>query len=229
MARRITGLFVWHDLFTPDIGASKAFYQRVANWRFVTEHADSFAWGGGAQDFVLALSGAEAGAGFVHRRSDQPDGWLPYVEVADVDAAVDLACGHGGTLVKRPFDVPGVGRNALLRDPAGALVGVSSSCHGFPPPTAQFGVERYVTQDGTFPDTFYNALFDWTKKQDGDIYRANTCIAACASHTSSAPKLARWVPSLRIHHLATDLKQMDTTGSTLMRDATGAAVYLVKA
>ncbi|MEO1139413.1 MAG: hypothetical protein AAFW87_08145 [Pseudomonadota bacterium] len=131
--------------------------------------------------------------------------------------------------VKRPFDVPGVGRNALLRDPAGALVGVSSSCHGFPPPTAQFGVERYVTQDGTFPDTFYNALFDWTKKQDGDIYRANTCIAACASHTSSAPKLARWVPSLRIHHLATDLKQMDTTGSTLMRDATGAAVYLVKA
>lgn len=128
------GRIVWHDLFSSDRQRSMAFYRRVAGWTYVTEHATDFAWGGGEKDFVLALLDGEAGAGFAETPNALPDGWTAYVEVADVDASITTAERLGGTIIRRPFEVPGVGRNALIRDPLGALIGLSLSRHDFPAP-----------------------------------------------------------------------------------------------
>ena len=68
-----TGRVVWHDLFTDNAGLSRSFYEGVAGWRYLTEHATDFAWGGGEKDFILALSGDVAGAGFVERHDRQGD------------------------------------------------------------------------------------------------------------------------------------------------------------
>ena len=44
--------------------------------------------------------------------------------VADCDAAAAQAAELGGSVVAEPFDIPTVGRFAVLRDPVGAGFGV---------------------------------------------------------------------------------------------------------
>jgi predicted enzyme related to lactoylglutathione lyase len=49
---------------------------------------------------------------------------MTYIAVTDVDAACSTAGKSGGAVLKAPFDVPGVGRIAMIKDPAGAVVGL---------------------------------------------------------------------------------------------------------
>ena len=164
MATDKIGQIVWHDLFTADRPRSMAFYESLADWQYAIEHATDFAWGGGQKDFVLALGGGEAGAGFAETPPGFENGWIAYVEVGDVDAAATLAETLGGIVLRPPFEVPGVGRNALIGDPLGAVIGLSLSRHGFPAPRRQFGQELYLTDGAPFPETFYAKLFDWHVK-----------------------------------------------------------------
>lgn len=156
------GRIVWHDLFSSDRQRSMAFYRRIAGWDYMTEHATDFAWGGGEKDFVLALRDGEAGAGVADTPDALPNGWIAYVEVRDVDTAVASAERLGGTIVRPPFEVSGVGRNALVRDPLGALIGLALSRHDFPAPQKQFGVEIYLSDAPAFPVDFYAQVFGWT-------------------------------------------------------------------
>jgi len=52
-----------------------------------------------------------------------PECWMAYIAVDDVDARVKKAQSLGATLMKPIFDVPGVGRIAVLREPGGAGIG----------------------------------------------------------------------------------------------------------
>ena len=54
-----------------------------------------------------------------------PPHWLPYVEVANVDASASKAASLGGTVVMPPMDIPGGhGRCAVVKDPQGAHLGI---------------------------------------------------------------------------------------------------------
>ena len=46
--------------------------------------------------------------------------WLGYIDVDDVDAAVAAIEQAGGKVLMQPFDIPGVGRIAMVADPQGA-------------------------------------------------------------------------------------------------------------
>lgn len=244
-----TGRIVWHDLFTGDRERSMDFYQRVAGWRYETEHATDFAWGGGEKDFVLALLGNEAGAGFAETSPILPNGWIAYVEVPDVDAATTAAEKLGGTIVRDPFEVPGVGRNALLRDPLGALLGISLSRHDFPVPQRQFGVEIYLSNAPAFPMEFYAGLFDWkvgSSAAGEQLCHPITGPSAedVAVHLEGKPPLgarAIWIPSLKAQEpgiAVTDAEELGAqsfrpipTASaqrdyTFLRDPDGASICL---
>ena len=204
MAHSKTGHIVWHDLFTPNRERSKAFYAHVAHWTYLTEHSKDFAWGGGEKDFVLALSGDEAGAGLIEAAPGQSGGWIPYVEVADVDAAVARANALGGETVRRPFEVPGVGRNALVRDPLGAVFGLSLSRHSFPVPRRQFGPDIYVGNGGEFPEAFYAGLFEWQvgPRQDAACVALlgplGDPVALQLGATLGTGLTAAWVPNIKV-------------------------------
>jgi hypothetical protein len=53
-----------------------------------------------------------------------PAQWIPYIFVDDVDATVKKAAGLRGKVCVPPFDVPTVGRIAVLADPQGAAFGI---------------------------------------------------------------------------------------------------------
>jgi uncharacterized protein len=52
-----------------------------------------------------------------------PEGWMAYLAVDDVDARVAKAVVAGAKLMRPIFDVPGVGRIAILTEPGGAGIG----------------------------------------------------------------------------------------------------------
>ncbi|MCE8005922.1 VOC family protein [Aestuariivita sp.] len=245
-----TGQIVWHDLFTQDRPRAMAFYKGVAAWSYQIEHATEFSWGGGEQDFVLALLKGEAGTGFAPAPSELGSGWVAYVEVEDVDATVVLAQTLGATVVRPPFEVPGVGRNALLRDPLGALLGISLSRHAFPVPRQQFGPEHYLT-DAAFPEAFYTGLFHWTggsplgeavndRLIDGPSGRG---VARHVVETPPDDVGAIWVPSLWVAdplksaaaaqalggEVITDRPARQAgAGDLLLRDPAGSLCFLCK-
>jgi predicted enzyme related to lactoylglutathione lyase len=54
---------------------------------------------------------------------DLPPHWFAYLAVDDVDARVARATAAGAKLLRPIFDVSGVGRIAILKDPVGAVLG----------------------------------------------------------------------------------------------------------
>ena len=219
------GRVVWHDLFTDDVSVSKSFYEKVAGWYYVTEHATDFAWGGGEGDFILALSGNEAGAGFVEHSDIRPHGWVPYVEVSDVDSAARKATELGGSLVRAPFDVPGVGRNCILRDPIGALLGMSVSQHAFPVPTIQFGPELYQAGSSDFPAPFYHQLFGWDISQPDDANPVSSVFESAGKKVGFLGEFKTrqeaqpsWIPCIRVADLSeASHRVQDAQGSIIER------------
>ena len=217
-----TGRVVWHDLFSPNGPLSMSFYGRVAGWNYVTEHAKDFAWGGGEKDFVLALFEDEAGAGITETPKGLRDGWIAYVEVADVDATAELAGKLGGAIVRPPFDVPGVGRNCLLRDPLGAPLGISMSRHGFPVPEKQFGHEIYLSAEAPFPGRFYNRLFGW-EELPRDSGGANAVrgpsgdkVALILGGGAAPGSNSAWLPCIRTGSLEASIGKAKASGGVVV-------------
>ena len=52
-----------------------------------------------------------------------PESWMSYLAVDDVDKRVEMAVSAGARLMKPIFDVPCVGRIAILMQPGGAGIG----------------------------------------------------------------------------------------------------------
>jgi len=212
------GKIVWHDLFTSNQRQAMAFYEDVAGWSYQIEHAQDFVWGGGEKNFILALSGDEAGAGVAETPSGYENGWIAYVEVPDVDVAVKHVSALGGTTVRAPFNVPGVGRNALVRDPCSALFGLSVSQHSFPVPRRQFGPEVYVGSGHDLPHQFYTELFGWQvnpkRGEEHVTLLGPSGEPVVIEHITTGPdgSNAAWVPSVRVASVHDALRTAENKG-----------------
>ena len=112
-----TGEFSWNELVTQDVAASKKFYSSLFGWK-----TQPF---GGSVDYTLFKQGKDMVGGLMKcPRPGLPSHWLSYVTVADVDKTVKKAKKLGAEIVMPPFDVPTVGRIAVIVDPQGAAIGV---------------------------------------------------------------------------------------------------------
>jgi predicted enzyme related to lactoylglutathione lyase len=52
-----------------------------------------------------------------------PESWMSYLAVDDVDVRLKAAKAAGARVMREPFDVPDVGRIAILTEPGGAGIG----------------------------------------------------------------------------------------------------------
>jgi predicted enzyme related to lactoylglutathione lyase len=115
------GTFYWNELMTRDVEKAKAFYGATIGWTF-----DGMPMQDGGTYWVAMLDGKPvagllplSGRGF----EGVPESWMVYLAVDDVDARVAKATAAGATLMRPLFDVSGVGRIAILKEPGGAGVG----------------------------------------------------------------------------------------------------------
>ena len=125
------GAIVWNELATNDVEAVTGFYGDLLGWKaksqpmpgggtyWVWQHADADP---DADPSQVGLGGAfqMQGPQFEGLRAH----WAVYMTVDDCDAACEKVGALGGKVVQPPFDVPGVGRIAMVADPAGAVFGI---------------------------------------------------------------------------------------------------------
>ncbi len=109
---RTHGAFSWSELQTPDVAAAKAFYGRVLGWEIEAMELPN-------GSYTMIKVGERALGGMVSSEGGGPR-WLAYVTVDDVDRRTRQADAAGGKILKVPFSAPGVGRIAMIEDPAGA-------------------------------------------------------------------------------------------------------------
>jgi predicted enzyme related to lactoylglutathione lyase len=114
------GHFHWNELVTRDVEKAKKFYGDTVGWTFdgmpmpdgtywVAKMGDAFVGG------LFPISGPQW--------EGVPEHWMSYLAVDDVDARVKKAQATGARLMKPIFDIPGVGRIAILTEPGGAGIG----------------------------------------------------------------------------------------------------------
>lgn len=115
------GAFCWDELSSVDPGASERFYTGLFGWK--TRHEDM----GSAGAYTLLHAGPVQVGGVMKVQGPPMTCWLSYVHVADVDASAHRAAELGATVVAGPFDIPGVGRSAVVLDPTGAAVALFRS------------------------------------------------------------------------------------------------------
>lgn len=114
------GSFYWNELMTRDAEAAKRFYGATLGWTF-----EAMEQGEGAT-YWIAKVGDESVAGVYQvDANDQEtgEGWFSYVAVKDLSGALARATSEGGEVVREPWEVPGVGRIAIVNDNAGNTMG----------------------------------------------------------------------------------------------------------
>ena len=115
------GSFCWNELITHDPTAAKKFYAATIGWTFEPMPMQD----GGT--YWVAKQGDKMVAGIFEMKgpdfADVPENWMPYLAVDDVDKRVKKATSAGATLMRPLFDILGIGRIAILRQPGGAGVG----------------------------------------------------------------------------------------------------------
>jgi hypothetical protein len=115
------GEFHWNELRTRDAETAKDFYARTVGWTFEASSTPD------GHTYWVAFSDGNPVAGLFPLTSPHfdgvPESWMSFLAVDDVDACVARALKTGAELVMPIFDVPEVGRIAMLREPNGAGIG----------------------------------------------------------------------------------------------------------
>jgi predicted enzyme related to lactoylglutathione lyase len=115
------GTFYWNELMSRDAEKAKAFYAATIGWSF-----EGMKMPEGGTYWIAKMNGKSV-AGIMPMGPDfkgpPTDVWFAYLAVDDVDARVAKAKQAGAQIAREPFDVPGVGRIAILQEPSGAHVG----------------------------------------------------------------------------------------------------------
>lgn len=117
-----TGAMCWNELLSPDIDASGRFYRAVFDWtsELVDTSSDSSYTIFKTQDTMAGGMMARP-----QRLKDVPPNWLTYFGVDDPDQSAAKAKQLGGTVLRPPTDIPGIGRFAVLQDGQGAAFAIA--------------------------------------------------------------------------------------------------------
>lgn len=114
------GHFYWNELMTRDVDRAKRFYGETIGWSFSSmPMEDGTYW--------VAMAGDKPVGGMMEMKGDRFEGvpphWFSYVAIDDVDGRLSKVKAAGGEVIRPVFEVPGVGRIAIIKDPTGAVIG----------------------------------------------------------------------------------------------------------
>jgi len=112
------GEICWRELATSDLEAAKKFYSGLFGWKLEKSKITSMA-------YEEIHFGGKATGGMMQIDENwgdppPPSFWQSYIAVDNADETVKKIEEKGGSVRMPPFDAPGVGRMAIVADPAGA-------------------------------------------------------------------------------------------------------------
>lgn len=162
----LPGSFCWPELATPDAAKAKAFYAGLFGWTPVDVPS------AGGTYTLLQLRGLDVAALRTLSEPEMAQGvpshFMTYVSTVSADASAEKAKELGGTVCFGPFDVEGIGRMAVVKDPEGVFFALWEA-------RGHIGARivgeenalcwtELATKDPDGAKAFYGALFGWTWK-----------------------------------------------------------------
>lgn len=166
----LRGRFIWHELMTTDTGAAATFYQKVVGWNTQSWPQD--------KSYTMLLAGKQPVAGLMALPEDAkamgtPPNWLSYIGTADVDATSARLEKLGGKILRAAWNIPTVGRVAIVQDSQGAVFGLYAPETPMPasnrPSLGEFSWHELATDDPALALAFYQDLFGWEKTSSMDM------------------------------------------------------------
>ena len=158
------GTFCWPEIASKDAKRANAFYGELFGWDIQSAKGGFY---GIAHRKGLAVAGL-----FALMPHDLAQGipphWNSYVRVVSADATAKAAADLGANVLAAPFEVPGVGRMAVLEDPTGACFCLwEAKGHEGSALVDEPGAPCWYelgTTDAAKAKAFYSSLFGWTWK-----------------------------------------------------------------
>jgi uncharacterized protein len=122
------GAFHWNELMTRDIAKSKDFYAKTLGWTY-----EDMPMGPGMTYTMIKSNGAMVGGMFPINAPEfegAPESWFAYIAVDDLDKRLKKLEQAGGKVFRPPWEVPGVGRIAIVGDSGGVMQGWMTPADG---------------------------------------------------------------------------------------------------
>lgn len=111
---------IWTELMTRDSEAASDFFKALFGWQMTPPPLHP--------EYTIFTNEGKKLGGIMKMGEEFPDAlpphWIPCIEVADVDATIAEAQKLGGTICTAPFDIPDVGRYALITEPSGSVFSI---------------------------------------------------------------------------------------------------------
>jgi predicted enzyme related to lactoylglutathione lyase len=170
-AHRPATPFIWYELMTSDHKAAFPFYKQVFGWSISKSPLAS-------HEYMIANAGPYNAAGMMTIPAEahgMPPCWAMYLGVADVEATCTQVEAAGGSVLRAPDDIPGVGRFAVLADPDGAMFIVMKPISNEPMPVVPentpgvVGWRELQAGDGDRALAWYIEQFGWTQAGGVDM------------------------------------------------------------
>ncbi len=221
------GDFIWYELITPDPDGAKTFYDAVMGWEVAPAASDQI-------DYREIRTDDGAAGGMLRLTAEmQSHGarpiWLGYVGVDDVDQSVAAIEQAGGKALMPAFEVPNVGRIAMVADPQGAPFYVmrgdsEETSHAFSPTgVGHCGWNELATRDQGAALQFYTSQFGWSA---GDVmpmgdmgdyqFITHHGVMLGAIMTAAADKLARWRFYFRVADVDAAKRAIEDSGGVVI-------------
>lgn len=222
------GRFVWYELATRDAPAAAAFYGRVIGWDTKDAGLDGPAYtllSAGPNPVAGLFAMAEHGC-----EGPAKAGWVGYIAVEDVDTYAARVMEEGGSILRQPEDIPGVGRFAVAADPYGAVFTLFKGASEQGPPSMPPGTPGHIgwhelhAGDGAGAFAFYAKLFGWTKAEAMDmgpmgVYQLFTAgegpVGGMMTKTSDMPS-PLWLYYFNVEAIDAALKRTEEGGGKLL-------------
>jgi len=112
----------WTELRTRDVAGALTYYRDVCGWNFEALEMQGVL-------YHLGRRGDRPVVGVVDMRTvpdlaDVPPHWFSYFAVNDLERAIGKGTARGGQVIRAPFPIEGLGRIAIVSDPAGVALGL---------------------------------------------------------------------------------------------------------
>jgi len=162
MPTSIRGHFLWHELMTTDTDAARSFYRKVLGWKPVPWDQDP--------SYTLWMVGKTPMGGLMKQPDEAaaagaPPSWMAYIGTDDIDATVRGVERLGGKVLRPAWEIPSVGKIAVLQDPQGAVFAAYAPATvptpKYPVAVGDFSWHELATTDPDAALRFYQELFGW--------------------------------------------------------------------
>ena len=154
---------VHFEIAGPDGGALQQYYRDLFGWNIEAQSEEMGFYG-----VVQSNEGGIGGGVFQSQEGMPPNCVTVYIEVDDLQAALDKIEAAGGATAMPPMEIgPGIGSIAMFMDPANNFMGLYSMPSGWDgemppkgdaPPVVHFEVGG---EDVKRLESFYTGLFGW--------------------------------------------------------------------